>query len=1153
MKKRLSAGLIAAVMAMSGLVVPTYARYTAENSTYEYIYTEDLKATVDEGNGNIVLTWPAVDTEGKLINFNHLTADGQVNSNGCPTAGWTNPTSGMIIVYNNWDPDPAVNNVKNDNKTEHNIIKGLVDYETEWPVIVKDAQTGDFVKNAYIDTTVVANSLATAYQIQYSDDGGKTWTEDHIASTINHGKKLTRANGEDPKNTFFLEDQITEAISAGLKPETTYKIRVNAFDASNAATKTTPYKTFETEITTPAKAELTPAFPSVEGGGTYSQGGRGSEKVQGDVYVVTNLTDSVSDPQPGSLRYGLERRDRTDGNKTYPRTIVFAVGGTINVDPTVGLSARRFNVNSNTTIAGQTAPGSGITIAGASMKFNGSNIVVRYAHFRLGSGYDLDGASASGDNIVIDHCTFSYGVDETFSSKELVNSSIQYNIIDSGLSVPDKDGVNNDDAKLGADSAKHGMGSIMNGYETSFTHNLWTNNGTRNPRFEGGFTYNNVRYENKLDFANNVVYNWGHGSAYGGARGNGLVNFENNYFKSGPNTLEKVRDQLYECYSESGYNNAKSSYYISGNVMDGNAEVTADNTKGFKNLGTVGIQLNEKVALQQPYTLETAENAYNSVIESVGDSIHRDAWDNRLIEQVKNNTGYFVNSEKEAGGFNTEVYEQTFADSDSDGLPDTWEEKYGLDKNNKNDATLIVGADDTRYGDSKYTGYTNLEVYLNDLTGEWNGKTVTNNAEKAVHITAVKNSKGESLNTDVNVDLVMGETYTIETDDTAKNGFEVYLNDRKLASGADGKATFTPDMLGGANLMIKSLGSEDSVEIFSDRIPATVVDVPAAGKSNSALNLGDVNCDGEIKADDSALVLQYVLNKASVNISPQGLLNAQVKKGEIDASFAAVILQKALVSSFKFENADAAVPGDTTTGEGANIDGFISADIGYTRTAGYDFYNAEKNTLITEGNGYLGRTGSSSSASSLGTQEGFHYNYKPVSGDVTLTAKIYNWAKIDYYQFSGLMLTSDLTGTGEQYSVGLGYLKDEDYTDTKSVSGSTRFEGRNIIGSIRTESGKANSGFLPQYLGVPQARADQQQIGGWAKIVKEGQTITTYSSLDGETWYKMFSYETKLPTNYYMGFATSSAQDGMDAVTYNKSLMTDIDIQYSAVHPTNIG
>lgn len=781
MKKKIICTLLALTMAISSFGVTSFARYTSDTNTYEYRSTTDLEATID--NEKVVLTWPAVDKEGELINENPLKADGQVNSTGNPAAGWTNPTQGMIIEYSGWLPDGTHTKVSNDSKPDHNVLYGLTDHETEYPVVVVDGQTNEFIKTAYVDTDVVATSFATAYLIEYSKDG-VNWTEDHIASTFNHGRKLYRDNGngtytQDKANTFFLEDQITEALTSTLEPETFYYIRVKAFDASVASSKNDPYRTFVTTITTPAAKELTPAFPTVEGGGVNSQGGRGSETQPADVYVVTNLTDDVENPAPGSLRYGLERRDRSDGNKNYPRIITFAVSGVINIDPDASKSQRRFNIGSNTTLLGQTAPGEGITVYGASIKFSGENIISRYIRFRLGEGYDQDAATATGSNIVIDHCTFTWGVDESFSAKEIINSSIQYNIIANSMTFPDKTGVNNTDAEImaGESEAKHGMGSIINGYDVTYTHNLWANHGTRNPRFEGGFTYNNVAYNNALEFSNNVIYNWGHNSGYGGERGSGNTNMIGNYYKPGPNTIEKVYTRIFDI------DGSTSKYYVKDNVMTSSDEVTADNTKGMYDY-TASAILSSPVELTNPYAATSAEEAYNKVMDSVGASYVRDAQDARLINEVINGTGGFINDEFEAGGIGTFATETAVApaDSDSDGIPDEWETAHGLDPNDKSDASAIVD-NETK----SYNGYTYVEVYANDLLGEWDESTIELTAPENP-VPVINSVAGDNLitNAEGNYTMQKGQTYSVNM--SVNGDYEsckIMLNDKVIAENSE--------------------------------------------------------------------------------------------------------------------------------------------------------------------------------------------------------------------------------------------------------------------------------------------------------------------------------------------------------------------------------
>lgn len=884
MKKRLLSGILSLVMLIStfNLSVLTYAdtseldteieaaRFNGTN--YNYRKTTDLEVdNVPKTNGeaDIVLTWPAVDKSGNLINDNPMTS---TSLYGDPKGSWTNPVTGMVIAYPNWTPESAAKPDNSKHTGDFQILRGLTDTVTSPEAlrvvtIYDDNKAESFFANSYLDTTVVAENFATAYRIEYSLDG-TNWTWDHNVTTYNHGKKLNIASTNEKgweaqkNNTFFLEDQLCENITATtLLPNTEYQVRVLAFNQAEPTSYLTPYKTFTSTFTTPAEVEKTIAFPTVEGGGKYSQGGRG-----GDVYTVTNLTDSVTNPEPGSLRYGLQNRAKTATGELVPRTIVFAVGGTIHVDPTASKSARRLNIGSNLTIAGQTAPGEGITVAGSSIKIDGEDIIVRYMRFRLGDGYDQDAASASGKNVVIDHCSFGWGVDETFSAKELINSSVQYSIISSGLAMVNKNGINNTDAEVasGESEAKHGMGSILNGYETSFTHNLWAHNGTRNPRFEGSFSYNNTTYTNKMDFSNNVIYNWGHNSSYGGDRGAASVNFTNNYYKPGPNTLAKVASQFMDCDVSSSYGGVKSTYYIDGNYMYNNSEVTADNTLGFRDLATAANTSSTIFEMAQPYTAESAQEAYNNVVASAGASYIRDAHDNRLISEVENGLGSFINSQTEAGGYDSDVYTSTLVDTDGDGMPDDWETTYGLNPNDSSDSSIIV-SDEA----SPFKGYSNLEVYLNDITGDWNGQVITNGYNPnygRLYISEVGTTNEIDLGTD-NVNLELGKSYEVNYQKTADiKNINVYLNDTKFDTTASGGAIIvTPTEVGSYNLNIKFIG-EDNKECFAPATPITVV-------WNNTLG---VNMDGftasEIGATKQAGSVSYNNTTGEMMLQGAGLI-----------------------------------------------------------------------------------------------------------------------------------------------------------------------------------------------------------------------------------------------------------------------------------------
>ncbi len=842
MLKRITAMALAMVMTLTLFNVGVFARYENKNNyDYDYPLTEDLRVDV-VGGSEIVATWPAVDKSGNLINANPLRADGQENSNGCPTAGWTNPTQGMIIAYPNWQADGQhTQNPTQVNTGEAQILYGVTDRKTDIPLVIMDGAAGSTakVKDAYLDTTVVAENFATLYKIEYSKDGVE-WKLDHEATTINHGKKLRRpaedgTSKEDGRNTFFLENQLYEQLIGSYEADTEYMLRVTA---SNAANKSESFKVFETKFTTPKPQIKYPAFPTVEGGGKYSQGGRGTDTRPADIYVVTNLTDSVTNPQPGSLRYGLERKYRTDGNNTYPVIITFAVGGVINIDPDAAKNARRLNIGSNTTILGQTAPGEGITVYGASAKFDGTDIIARYIRFRLGEGYDQDAASATGSNIVIDHCTFSWGVDECFSAKEIINSSIQYNIIASSLSFPNKTGIMNGDNEVaaGESEAKHGMGSIINGSDVSYTHNLWANHGTRNPRFEGGFSYASIDYDNKLEFSNNVIYNWGHNSGYGGERGpngktgNGKTNMIGNYYKPGNNTLEKVNTRIFDVDG--------SSYYFKDNVMTSSADVTADNKLGFYEISDSRV-LSAPAELAEPYSATSAEDAYKAVIDGVGASYVRDAQDTRLIRELETGTGRFINNEFEAGGIGTLDAGTAPKDTDSDGIPDEWESAHGLDPNNKADAAAIV-TDETK----SYLGYTNIEVYANDLLGEWDESTKPAKAEAPkAEITAI-NENGQPVgDINVNVTLAKGRTYTI-TKNAGAGNYSILLNDKVIAENKDEFVIPADTAVGTYTLSLSVKG--DTGSNISTVIPVTVVEAAQNGNLDgfTSADIGDVRAKG---------------------------------------------------------------------------------------------------------------------------------------------------------------------------------------------------------------------------------------------------------------------------------------------------------------------
>ena len=449
---------------------------------------------------------------------------------------------------------------------------------------------------------------------------------------------------------------------------------------------------------TPQPTTSVPAFPGAEGGGRYVTGGRG-----GAVIHVTTLSDDLepSSGQPviGTLRKALQM----DGT----RTIVFDVSGTINLKSPLGISG------GNVTIAGQTAPGDGICIAGYPMVVRASNVIIRFLRFRMGdqNGYEGDALSIDGRrDIIVDHCSFSWSTDECVSVYGNTNFTLQYCFITESL----KNSVHAKGA--------HGYGGIWGGTNASFHHNLLAHHQSRNPRFDHDFV--NTKCAGPIDFVNNVVYNWESNAAYGGegstkGAGGRHINFVNNYYKPGPSTQSGVKTRLVDPWTacdncvtgkkdvlEKGGSVLAPKIYLVGNTMAGSAEVTADNWKGSsKSKIVAGVDIRWTEGLTALTKEETAAQAYETVLAKAGCSLKRDAIDTRIVTEVRNKSGKLVNTPDEAGGYPTLKSEPAPKDTDHDGMPDDWEDANGLDKNNLSDGKTYTLNEN----------YTNLEVYLNSL------------------------------------------------------------------------------------------------------------------------------------------------------------------------------------------------------------------------------------------------------------------------------------------------------------------------------------------------------------------------------------------------------------------------------------------------------
>ena len=489
-----------------------------------------------------------------------------------------------------------------------------------------------------------------------------------------------------------------------------------------------------------AFAEDVPAFPGAEGHGRYVTGGRG-----GKIVHVTNLNNSGT----GSLRAAVSGNDK--------KIVVFDVSGII------ALSAELI-IGDNTTIAGQTAPNPGITVRYFTMR-PGNNNIIRFIRFRRGEEKNVnDGADATWQrnktNIIFDHCSFSWSIDEIASFYDNRSFTMQWCTLGEALANP------------GHTKGEHSYGGIWGGKGASFHHNFLCHMQNRAPRFCGARYawegYDKTKYANPIqaeivDFRNCVMYNWGNGNGCYGGTGGGQINIVNNYYKAGPGTANKTRvTQVSVANSsnaeDSPYMGYASRYYINGNyvaaakvpqnydwkgvifdsgltTIDGeqcipdDKHLYGDNVTYYKNSAGkdfVRVKMDSPVE-KGTVTTHSAEAAYEKVLSYCGASLYRDNVDARYMEEAANGTTTYIGSATKTGDGKTVVHRagiidyvkdqgeyvletgsrEAGFDSDNDGMADAWETANGLNPNDASDAKTYTL-------DSK-GWYTNLEVYCNAL------------------------------------------------------------------------------------------------------------------------------------------------------------------------------------------------------------------------------------------------------------------------------------------------------------------------------------------------------------------------------------------------------------------------------------------------------
>ncbi len=424
-----------------------------------------------------------------------------------------------------------------------------------------------------------------------------------------------------------------------------------------------------------ARAEV-PAFQGAEGFGANSVGGRGGSMppYSFKVYAVTNLNNSGA----GSLRAAVEA--------SGPRFVVFKTGGTIALTSGLRIS------NPYIYIAGQTAPGGGITIKGGEVSVQTHNVTLRYITIRRGPGganhalLIADNGNNNVHDIILDHCSLSWGTDEVLSTYYRVyNFTAQWNIVSEGLDCSTHPkGCHSKGGAFGGryfDEAHSAGGS----YNISVHHNLFANSRDRNPLFEVAGTaqsVNNVSYN--MNSRAHTLYNRGEFTK-------SKFNIIKNYTKAGPNSAKKPYTAEVFKYTP---NSVSFEMYVEGNIdpfrtSDSQAQDVAVES------GSRGYLVKSRFP-DAAITETSAAQAYTEVLASTGNSMglncdgtwatRRDSHDTRIVSDVSRGTGKTINDPSEVGGWLSIANGTPCADSDSDGMPDAWETSVGLNPNSSADA-----------------------------------------------------------------------------------------------------------------------------------------------------------------------------------------------------------------------------------------------------------------------------------------------------------------------------------------------------------------------------------------------------------------------------------------------------------------------------------
>ena len=431
-----------------------------------------------------------------------------------------------------------------------------------------------------------------------------------------------------------------------------------------------------------AQAVDTVAFPGAEGAGKFTKGGRG-----GDVYHVTTLADSG----PGSLREGIK-------TSKGPRTIVFDICGIIRLQSDLQIKEKGY-----LTIAGQTAPGKGVTLADRALKIREcKHIIVRYLRIRVGDENKPVPTSSDcvtveyDDHIILDHLSLSWGIDGNGDFRGLKHATVQWSMFSEALH---DSGLHREKAHAMCSSFRKSAGFA------TLHHNIYATSRNRHPSTAGG--------SEVMEFANNLNYNWSGCHNLSGEQ----YNLINNYYKAGP----MMGGRLPLRYKSKDVKSVAHGYFA-GNFFEGlPGRYTTDNYTAidFESDGPNGKYKGTTRKFYEAKTrfdagkykltnIESAKMAYESCLERSGCSLVRDAVDERVIKTIIKKTGKVIDSQNDVGGFDLypSMARAVGFDTDQDGMPDNWEKKVGLNSKDPSD----------RNKDRNNDGFTNLEEYINSLT-----------------------------------------------------------------------------------------------------------------------------------------------------------------------------------------------------------------------------------------------------------------------------------------------------------------------------------------------------------------------------------------------------------------------------------------------------